>query len=99
MDEPLTIKQMSRGLITLGRNVFEMDTAYQTFLKTKYVLKRMREGKEPATKEQIEAQTRVVQYDWMKFTEAKEFVQKYLEVAVNNLKSEKYSYDGMNFNG
>lgn len=99
MDEPLTIKQMSRGLITLGRNVFEMDTAYQTFLKTKHVLRRMIEGKEPATKEQIEAQTRVVQYDWTRFTEAKEFVQKYLEVALENLKNEKYAYNAMEANG
>lgn len=110
MDDSLTIKQISRITIGLSSDAFEMDTAYQTFLKNKHVLKTLREEIDEKLKvetservrellnERLNAQVRLVQYEWSKFIRYKEMFQKHLKMATEGINDKKYDFDSMEAN-
>lgn len=110
MDNPLTIKQISRITIGLSSDVFEMDTAYQTFLKNKHTLELLREEvceklkTEPSGRvrelleERLNAQVRLVQYEWSRFIRYKEQYQKHLKMVTEAINDEKYAFDNLEAN-
>ena len=110
MDTPLTIKQISRITIGLSSDAFEMDTAYQTFLKNKHTLKLLHEEIDEKLRtetnervrtllnERLDAQVRLVQYEWSKFIRYKEQYQKHLKMATEAINDEKYAFDNLEAN-
>lgn len=110
MDTPLTIKQISRITIGLSSDAFEMDTAYQTFLKNKHTLKLLHEEIDEKLKvetservrellnERLNAQVRLVQYEWSKFIRYKEMFQKHLKMVTEAINDEKYAFDNLEAN-
>lgn len=103
MDDPLTIKQISRIAIGLSSDAFEMDTAYQTFLKNKHTLKALYEEVNEKLKvktseeirkcliERLNAQIRLVQYEWTNFVSCKEKFQKHLKMVSDGINADKYN--------
>ena len=110
MDTPLTIKQISRITIGLSSDAFEMDTAYQTFLKNKHTLKLLHEEIDEKLKvetservrellnERLNAQVRLVQYEWSKFIRYKEQYQKHLKMVTEAINDAKYAFDNLEAN-
>lgn len=110
MDTPLTIKQISRITIGLSSDAFEMDTAYQTFLKNKHTLKLLHEEIDEKLRtetservrallnERLDAQVRLVQYEWSKFIRYKEQYQKHLKMVTEAINDEKYAFDNLEAN-
>lgn len=108
MDDPLTIKQISRIAIGLSSDAFEMDTAYQTFLKNKNTLKTLYEEINEKLKveaneevreflnERLNVQVRLVQYEWTNFVSCKERFQKHLKMVVDGINADKYNCLGAN---
>lgn len=91
ISEPkMTVKSIARHVIRVADDAFAMDTSYQSFLKNLYTLRKMQE--DPSIdKERLNAQVRVVNYEWVKFVEDRDTVIDKLERALENLKHEKYN--------